>query len=240
MNRKILFIVSIFSVVFIISCCWWYIKGKNKQINNINTGSEKNVVEDLGNYKTEFIDDQSGELVSYVNSDIGVEFRYPKKWGEIKEWKNQGCYDYQTGGTDQSIITEQDKCFQIALYASSFKDSLFFSTQSPLRIKYGAPRGGYWGDATGLIKSESDVKNFCKGKSKNLCNVFKTKNNLLVARNIETREFSNPEDKIAAYYIKSTHPLYSSIIMSSGRLGYENADEDLKKVIDSLIFLQNK
>jgi len=228
MNKKIAIAVAILIIVLAIGVGVWRWKEKNNEKNiseqQTNKNGQNNNEVDTSDWKT------------YRNEKLGVIFDYPSKWGKIVEFAEQGCPDYEKGGVDADILNEKDDCKRITL--SGLNTGEFFSTGTPLLAKYGFARGGYWGDAAITIESENFIANFCKEK-KNICEVFKTKNNILIAKNVEQREYAESSDqKIIVYYIKSTHPIYFGIAMSSDRLNYNNAEEDLINVIESLKFLQ--
>lgn len=240
MKKKSLIIIGLILTLAVIAGGFWYWGNRKEQsVKNQEDRKTDQTKQKNSESQEQFDAEDVNKWKIYMNEEIGVRFDYPAKWGEIKEWREEGCFEYNKDGDLEEVYpSEKDKCSQIALFATNFKDSLFFSTQTPLKSRYGAPRGGWWGDEAYLVKSENDVKNFCKDKPKNQCSVFKTKNNLLVVKNIERRPFFSPEDKIVVYYMKSTHPIYFSIVMSFEKFEYENVEDDFDKVIGSLIFLQ--
>jgi hypothetical protein len=245
-TKKEGFILAAIFILAIAGGVIWYLLEKQKttviEAPKQETASESQNEETFDGQEADQVD--TSDWKTYRNEEIGVEFQYPSKWGEIKERKEQGCYDYENGGVNKTILTKEDQCYQIALYTSNYDKAIFFSTQSNLRVKFGIPRGAYWGDYTGAIKSEKDIQRMCEGQKENDCNVYKTLNGIWVAKRLEQREFSPEGEMIYVYYIKSSHPIYFSIAMSADRIMRANkqdlsTESDFSKVIDSLVFLSN-
>ena len=206
-------------------------KQELRQVAKNDAEENKGEVEEL---QIEDIDTSNWK--TYRNEEMGVKFKYPKSWGELKEYVSIGCYDYEKQEIDTTMFTKKDKCNQIALYGSK-KAGLFFATETPLMSKTGTPRDSYFGDQSGRITGIEYVKNLCQNKSKDDCITYKTKNGVLVAKNKEQEPFS--EKFVYVYYINSPHPIYSGIVFSSERLPYSDKVnvEVIEGVIDTLEFV---
>lgn len=173
-------------------------------------------------------------LVVYRNTKLGIQFEYPSEWGVLEESVERGCYEAQ------EKITEQDPCQHVDLLFMDLEWPVnLLSAYSVLFSQHGVGRGGYWGDFAGSIKDEDFVKNYCNDKDKNKCRVYKNANGILVARSIEDVGYG--EGEAVLYYIKSSHPVFFGLVLSTDRfqnVGIPNLEEKIDRLVDSLRFIQ--
>lgn len=173
-------------------------------------------------------------LVVYRNEKLGLQFEYPSEWGILEESAERGCYQAQ------EKITEQDPCEHIDLLFIDLDWPVnLLSTYSILFSQHSVDRGGYWGDAAGGIKDENFVKNYCNDKDKNKCRVYRNTNDVLIVRSIE--DVGYDEGEAVVYYIKSSHPVFFGLVLSSDRfrnVGITNLEQKLDRLVDSLSFIQ--
>ena len=207
-------------------------QGKDKSDENIDA---KNVNKNKGEIiynKDNSID--TSDWKEYVSKEINIKFRYPAYWGEIIVNKEECCND------EKDNNKFQNPCYHISL--GTEKIGLFLATETPNRMSHRCGRGAYWGDNVGLIKSEKDVKSFCvteaKDKIINKCQVYKTKNGIIVAKNKETVSCPENEKYVFNYYIYIPSKIHTGIKLSAERLPYSDkiSEQIIEKIIESLKF----
>lgn len=180
---------------------------------------------------------------TYRNEYIGIEFKYPPEWGEINEIREQSCLNFSEDKRRQ-LLEEDDACLHIALAVDG---SVFFATETPLATKQGFPRGGDWSYKKGTFQS----RDFCNnnpytGYKLQDCRVFKTKNDIKVTSGIQYYPYDN-NITMVAYYIHTTHPIYSDFVLSSnnllapsylvGKKKYVSDESEMELLIGSMRFL---
>ncbi len=98
------------------------------------------------------------------------------------------------------------------------------------------------GDNVGLIRNKKDIKNFCviddKYKTINKCQVYKTKNGLVVAKNKENLPYPESEKYVFNYYIYIPSKIHTGIKLSTERLPYSDKinEQIIEEIIESLKF----
>lgn len=184
---------------------------------------------------------------TYINEKLGIEFKYPAAWGPIVEGIEKCTYDVDGAN-------EKNPCEHVALsFMGVTERPHFLASYSLLAADNPFERHGYWGDRVGLIRDESFVRNFCEDDTSTSwpqlssfeCKTYTNQDGVLITRSREDIGWGN---KALMYYIKSPHPIFFGLTLSTydlvpnptsltGAVGIEEAEGVMDALVDSLQFL---
>lgn len=180
--------------------------------------------------------------ITYRNEEIGIQFDYPNSWGDINVSKEAGCVDYYAA---EVVIPNdlKESCFHITLSASSFDKGAFLSTEGIDYTSTEIPRGADW--RFRLISMPKEQENFClnnpfipmgnKGGRLENCNKFKTASGLSVTKGVREIPFTEKE-KMTVYFIRTNHPIFYDLVLSSQYLKSSTSENELQKLIETIKF----
>lgn len=205
-----------------------------KDINYVKTIELVNTIKIIGpsTYKN-----PSNPTVIYKNQKLGIQFSHPSDWGTVEDSAERCQYG------EQEKIINADLCEHVDLFFTDLSWPVnLLSSYSVLFSQRGADRGGYWGDQAGKITSENFVTNYCNDKDKTKCKVYKNANNVLIARSIEEAcTEGGCAGEAIMYYVKSSHPVFFGIIISTDRfrnVAIQKLEQKMDNLVYSLKFLQ--
>lgn len=196
---------------------------------------EQKKEEDMQNIDT-------SEWKTYRNDQLGIRFDYPASWGEINVSKEIGCIDYYAKEINVSDEVK-DSCLQISLSANAFDKGFFLSTEGEDYTKTDIPKGGDW--RFRLLSMPKNQEDFCLnnpyisngslGGRLIDCKVFKTINGLMVTEGLREVPFTQKE-MMKVYFVRTSHPTYYNLVLSGQNIGLLDAEEQIRKVIETIEF----
>lgn len=211
---------------------WGYWVSEKIEKNNKKKWYEKNVgnfidnkmlegwdLEKLKNYDRNgnFKNDNKQKEVTwkvFENDTLGIKFDYPSDWGDLRtNFTRSTC-----PRKESSVVA--DKGFECASANISDKNNFMFATADVNKIISG--------------KNDLNMNGFCEGKDSG-CEIIKTSNGVYFAKIF--RPITNDEIYLTRLrYLKSD--TYLELIFSTENIEsyYPESKEDIKKVIDSLVF----
>jgi hypothetical protein len=177
---------------------------------------------------------------TYRNQQISIQFEYPALWGSITMSKEIGCVDYYA----KDVVMPKDvkdSCLHLTLSASNFDHGAFLSTEGIDYTNTEIPRGADW--RYRLASITKDQEDFCSnnpfilmdGKIGHLgnCETFKTSNGLIVTKGVRAVPFVEKETMVV-YFIRTNHPVYYDLVISSRYIGSPVAESDIRKLIETI------
>ena len=169
---------------------------------------------------------------TYENKEIGIVFEYPEAWGEIRVEKEVGCFEAKE---KQEMAATGDPCEQVRLSFADVSVGVFFAVQTPLHWKYPIGRGAFFGDVY-VDGSESYLAQYCDSRAGGKpCAVATNSNGVFFVKSYEV--LGMDDETGWKYLLRSPHRYYSSVVLSSSRLG-PAWQADFDKLVGSLRFLQ--
>ncbi len=177
----------------------------------------------------------------YENYELGIAFEYPESWGEIGIMHDEhGCDVVGTASVwGQASSTQlmadmaatEDPCDQVML--SFMGRGSILAVTTPLYHKYPYGRGGFWGDK--YVADDMALANFCITEQNNRsCELIQNKNGVTIAK--ASGPYGEESSDAWVYVVRSPHPYYSSIVLSSYNLE-PGRQADFDRMIDSLTFI---
>lgn len=165
----------------------------------------------------------------YENREIGVAFEYPEIWGEIQVSEEVGeC---------QNLSQEQmsdDPCKQVRLGVPETGlpgSRVFLSVQTPLHKAHTPGRGPFFGDI--YVESKRALGEHCNKVNKELCGVHINSNGVVY---VKDSTVANWDTTIEAYFIRSPHPYYGSVVLSAALLS-DPQKADFSRLVDTFNFI---
>lgn len=177
----------------------------------------------------------------YENYELGIAFEYPQAWGEIGIMHDElGCDVVGTASVwGQASSTQlvadmaatEDPCDQ-AMLSLMGRGSILAAT-TPLYHKYPYGRGGFWGDK--YVADDMVLANFCTAEQNDRsCELIQNKNGVTIAKAFGP--YGEESSDAWVYVMRSPHPYYSSIVLSSYNLE-SGQQADFDRMVDSLTFI---
>jgi len=187
---------------------------------------------------------------TFTSEKLGIRFKYPSAWGPVAEGIENCTYDVEAA-------TESNPCEHVTLGFSGVPGrTSFLSSYSLLAAENPPERDAYWGDRAGAIRDENFLKSYCDGLpsaswprlSSTDCKTYTNQHGVLVVRSFEETGYGG---KALMFYIKSSHPVFFGLVLSTDRLApnttsatgstnLEEAEDVLNALVDSLEFLETE